>query len=326
MGGKAVGESPAGATRPRPGIESWTNPGNGFRVVRVHYTADPEKREAGWQAKTFRGMHPRARRREYEIDWASPEGEPVTPEFDAKIHVAARAVDRTLRLLRFWDFGFDSPVVLFAQLTLWDQLIVLRELCPFNVTLRQLIPAAEATAKNLLGLDAFLGGDRPLDWTGREDDEDEDVRWRFETGVKPPEGNPERRTFDAGDPEGLSRKSLGSEAAVMAQHGLRLHTIRPGTKESYQNLRDRLLGTVMVPGRGREPALLVSPECRMLIQALSGAFSRKVLPPYKPKTDHPWKDLVDALRYGNDNLDLMRKGIDRKMTRLANSDVKETRI
>lgn len=322
-------ETPAGARAPRPGVEAWENPGNGFRVVRLHFTADPAKRDPAWKAQASKSMHPRAWRREYEIDWASPEGEPVTPEFEEAVHVRPRTIDPMLRLLRFWDFGFNSPVVLFAQLTLWDQLIVFRELCPFNVTLLDLIPAAEAIAKNLLGLDRYLAGERSLDWTGREPDDEEDVRWRFETRKKAENeasGLPARRTFDAGDPEGESRKSLGIEAAVMARHGLTLHTIRPGTSQSYDALRQRLLGTVMVPGKGREPAIIVTPECRVLRQALGGAFARGVLPPYRPKKVHPFGDVVDALRYGNDNLGALRHGVDRTLRSIAEADIQETRV
>lgn len=279
-------------------------------------------------------MHPRAWRREYEIDWASPEGEPVVPEYDGPIHDREIVVYRSLRLLRFWDFGFDSPVVLFAQLTHWDQLLIHRELCPFNTTLRELIPAAEAIVKDLLGLDAYLSGIRASDYTGREDEEhdEENDHFRFDTRV-PTSGTdrlghalpPDRRTFDAGDPAATSRQSLGVEAQVMGQHGLRLHTIRPGTKESYQNLRDRFLRTIMVPGQGRQPALLIHPRCRLLRQALGGAFCRSVLPPYRPKKAHPYKDLVDALRYGNDNLDALRRGMDRRLKAMAEADIVETR-
>lgn len=277
-------------------------------------------------------MHPRAWRREYEIDWASPEGEPVIPEFVEATHVRDFLVDPTLRLLRFWDFGFDSPVVLFAQLTLWDQLRVVYELCPFNVTLRELIPAAQSVEKNLLGLDRFLGGERASDFAGRELDAEDAEKRRFAFDYKQTEGftretpaDPKLRTFDAGDPEGYSRKSLGIEASVMAQHGLRLHINRPGTKESYQDLRARFLRQVMVPNRGPEPAILIHSRCRILRQALGGAFCRSVIPPYKPKAQHPFKDVADALRYGNDNLESVKRGLDARLRRLATQDVQETR-
>src|SRR5262245_3282378 len=108
--------------RPRLGVEQWVNPRNGFKVVQVHYTADPAKRSAKWKADLSKNYPPRAWKREYEIDWAAPEGEPVVPEYHEATHVVPFEWDRKLRPLRFWDFGFDSPVVLFAQLTPYGQL------------------------------------------------------------------------------------------------------------------------------------------------------------------------------------------------------------
>lgn len=322
-------ETPTDVSRPRPGVQEWTNPRNGFHVLELKYTADPGKRDPAWKAQAARGMHPRQFKREYEIDWASSEGEPVIPEFAEETHVQAVAVDPTLRLLRFWDFGFDSPVVLFAQLTLWDQLRVLRELCVFNVTIHDLVPAAEAIAKQLLGMDAFLGGMRATDFGGKTA-ADEPVPTALPLPfAAPPRGDPfaaERRVFDAGDPEGYSRKSLGMEAAVLARHGLRLHIARPGTGESYEALRARFLRRVMVPGVGQQPAIVIAPECRQLRQALGGAFARSTLPPYKPKKDHPFKDLVDALRYGNDNLDALKSTTQRDLRTAALRDVVETRL
>lgn len=312
-------------TSPRHGIEEWTNARNGFRVVQIHFTADPVKRTPAWQAQTFRDMPPRAKRREYDIDWASPEGEPVVPEYEPRLHDRALVVDPALRLLRFWDFGFDSPVVLFAQLNHWDQLLVLRELCPFNMTLRQLIPAATAIAKDLLGFDGWHN-DRGVDYAGHARDPEEPDRWEFDTATDGPKKlTPERRVFDTGDPEGFSEKSLGMEARVMGQHGLTLHISRPGTEESYQSMRDRFTDRRMIPNHGQQPAILIDPACQLLRKALAGAFARSVLPPYKPKKLHPYKDLVDALRYGNDNLATVRRGGDAGLRRLAERDIVETR-
>ena len=111
-----------------PGVQVWTNPLNGFHVVRVHYTADPETRSTDWAASARAGLPQRGWLREYEISWTAPEGEPVIPEFDPSRHIAIVRPDRGLRLLRFWDFGRVTPAVLFAQLTPLGQLRVIREL------------------------------------------------------------------------------------------------------------------------------------------------------------------------------------------------------
>jgi hypothetical protein len=251
------------ARTPRHGITEWRNPRNGFFVCRLHYTADPQKRTEQWKREASGNLSLRAWRREYEIDWTSPEGEPVVPEFDANRHTRPLEPARDRRLLRFWDFGAVSPVVLFAQLSTYGQLLVLRELCPFNTPLEQLLPSVKAIS--------------------------------LDVSIKPD-------AYDAGDPEGGSQGTLGSIEDALRRHGIHLNMRRPGTELSYAALRDLFLKSVFVPRLGLEPACLISTACPNLIEALSGGFYLSSLPPYRPVKTHPMKDLVDALRYGHDNL------------------------
>ena len=282
----------AAARQPRPGVEEWRNPQNRMAVVQLHYTADPRKRTAAWKAQAQRGMRPRDWQREYEISWSAPEGEPVIPEYNGAIHRRPLQFDPQLRLLRFWDFGFDSPVVLFAQLALNDQLRILRELCPFNTSLAMLVPMVKALTIQMMGPSLL---DDQMDVGGHEGFDPLGMSKAPKTAAD--------RVFDAGDPEGNSQKSLGCEIEILQDLGIRIHTARPGTEESYQALRGRVARQVQAPRGGLEPAFVLDPAgCPMLHEALAGAFCRSTLPPYKPKKDHPFKDLVDAARYGNDNL------------------------
>jgi hypothetical protein len=261
---RVIDRPPEHAGNPRKGVTEWRNPRNGFYVVRLHYTADPTKRSGLWRQKTSEGLTLRAWQREYEISWSTPEGEPVVPEFDASRHVREVPIVRDSKLLRFWDFGSVSPVVLFCQLSNYGQVIVHRELCPFNQPLDQLLPIVQA-----ISVDMVL----------------------------------RRDYFDAGDPEAESLGSLGRISEVLSRVGITMHTNRPGKEVSYANLRQQFLKSVMVPRIGHDPAVLVSPRCPNLIEALSGGFHLSALPPYRVVKSHPMKDLVDALRYGFDNLD-----------------------
>lgn len=301
---EAAGD-PLGQRKPRPGVEQWQNPGNQLVVVQLHYAADPAKRTAAWKAEAARGLDPRAWRREYEIDWTAPEGEPVVPEFQEAKHVKEFAWDRSLRLLRWWDFGYVSPVCLFAQLTLWGQIRVRRELAPFNTPLGQLWEGVQAVTVELAGKDALLDSD-PWDVTGLEE--------------PTPQG-----PYDAGDPAGVNQTDLGSSADWLTGKGVSLHTSRPGTEVSYANLRARFLRDVMQPGVGPQPAILIHPDCKALREALGGAFHLSTHPPYRPVKTHPEKDLVDALRYGEDNLAGLTKGYEAGLRRMALSDVHEMR-
>jgi hypothetical protein len=185
-------------------------------------------------------------------------------------------------MLRGWDFGFVSPVCLFGQLTFFGQLRIRRELCPFNTPLDQLVGGVRAITMELGGGDAILDRTLAVDIGGRDEEAPE--------------------TFDAGDPAGTNITDLGSSAEVLGNHGIVLHTTRPGTELSYAGLRSRFLQYVVEPQVGPVPAIIIHPDCRNLRAALSGAFSLSSTPPYRPVKTHPEKDLVDALRYLEDNI------------------------
>jgi len=272
---------PEHALNPRRGITEWTNRRNGFFVTRLHYTSDPTKRTPEWKQKISEGLSLRAWQREYEISWTTPEGEPVVPEFDANLHVAETNEERTRKLLRFWDFGAVSPVVLFGQLSVYGQLQIHRELCPFNTPLDQLLPIVKA-----ISLDMVIRSDH----------------------------------FDAGDPEAESTGTLGSIAEVLTRAGIQLHCNRPGTELSYANLRKKFLQQIYIPRIGHSPAVVVSPRCPNLIEALSGGFHLSPFPPYRPVKAHPHKDLTDALRYGCDNLDAAGADTQEQWRKLATRD------
>jgi len=278
---RLIDRPPEHAGTPRRGVTEWRNPRNGFFVLRLHYTADPTKRAEAWKQKTSEGLSLRAWQREYEISWTTPEGEPVVPEFDANKHVRDLPIQRDSRLLRFWDFGAVSPVVLFCQLTPYSQVVVHRELCPFNSPLDQLLPMVKAISLDLVTRSDF---------------------------------------FDAGDPEANSVGSLGTIAELLERAGIHMHTNRPGSEVSYAALRERFLRSVLVPRLGHEPAILISPKCPNLIEALSGGFHLSALPPYRPVKTHPMKDLVDALRYGFDNLDAAGQDRVQQLSKLASAD------
>ena len=288
---------------PRPGVTQWINARNGLAVFQLHYSADPRKRDPAWKAKASANMHPRAWRREYEIDWAAPAGEPVIPEYQEGKHCQPFEWDGRLRLLRFWDFGYVSPVCLFAQLTLFGQLRVRRELCPFNTPLGQLLEGVTSITTELGGLDTILQRDA------------------WDAGG----GEPDQQAFDAGDPASKNFTDLGSSAEVLGARGIVLHTTRPGTELSYANLRSRFLRDVMEPGVGPVPAIIIHPDCHNLRAALSGVFHLSPTPPYAPVKSHPEKDVVDALRYGEDNIRAMFGGDNAGWRKAATEDARVLR-
>jgi hypothetical protein len=68
--------------------------------------------------------------------------------FDPVKHVAEIAEDPSLRIMRGWDFGYRAPAVLWCQWTRSGRLLVLRELCPKNVSTDGLVDLALALQAN----------------------------------------------------------------------------------------------------------------------------------------------------------------------------------
>lgn len=269
------------ATQPLPGITAWTNPRNGVRVVEVHYTADPDKRTDAWKKQAQQGMPPRGWSREMEISWEVPAGEPVFPEYIPAEMRRDAPCNPDARLLRFWDFGHVCPVTLFAQLDLWGRLVFHAELVLSNAALDQQIESTLAMTVQLMG--------RPVD------------------------------CFDAGDPAGEKEMDLGSVRTTLLRRGIVLHC-QPSNAGSYENFRSRLLRRVRIPGEDvSSPALIVTPRCPVLHSALAGGFHRNPKTS-KPVDVHPYKDVCDAARYGNDNLVGIQSDWMQRMRDVAKAD------
>lgn len=64
--------------------------------------------------------------------------------WDPERHVAEISEDPSLPILRSWDFGYRAPAVLFFQYTRSGRLLLLRELCPTNVSTDELIEQVRA--------------------------------------------------------------------------------------------------------------------------------------------------------------------------------------
>lgn len=116
------------------GLNLKKNPYNGFNVVRLHYTADPEKATKEWFEKTRKGYSEAAWRKEYEIDFEVLSGTLVYPEYDPFIHCISKSYINFDKLntqgarFRILDHGRTNPT---AALWIWvdreDNWIVYRQ-------------------------------------------------------------------------------------------------------------------------------------------------------------------------------------------------------
>lgn len=89
-----------------PGVITWRNAHNGFKVVDLESVAHPGKRSSEWLLQARRGM-PRAEfEREYGKQWIVYDGKPVY-EYTEEIHMAIGPIfaKGRCRLISGWDAG-----------------------------------------------------------------------------------------------------------------------------------------------------------------------------------------------------------------------------
>ncbi len=99
---------------------------NGVHVLRVHYSADPEKNTPEWIAEQKEGTTTAGWEQEYEINFNVFQGKPWYGEFRYDCHVAKGPL-RSLGgrpIIRGWDYGL-TPATCFTQTTAKGQLLIL---------------------------------------------------------------------------------------------------------------------------------------------------------------------------------------------------------
>lgn len=126
------------------GLHTWTNPDNGFTVVRLHYSADPAKRSDEWKRAARRGLTWAEWMREYEIVSSSFEGIPVYgDDFSRAFHVSKEPLEWNLRypVLRGWDFGLGAGgmACVFAQF-IKRRMFIFRELTAGDTDIEHFAP------------------------------------------------------------------------------------------------------------------------------------------------------------------------------------------
>lgn len=110
------------------GFAAWTNKRNRFRIVAIHYTADPRKRTEAWKARESEGVPLSIWLREYEMMFNIQAGLPVyvhdwRPQ--AMLQEGIKT-ERTRPILCSLDFGYHNPALLVGQMRYGLQLCALR--------------------------------------------------------------------------------------------------------------------------------------------------------------------------------------------------------
>jgi len=104
---------------PMPGITTWINPHNGFRIVDLEYKADPAKRTEAWESAARAGMPTAEWEREYGKKWVVYEGKPVYGDYSEDRHLVVGniIVPRRIRLVAGYDAGPNDVNLAWALAT-----------------------------------------------------------------------------------------------------------------------------------------------------------------------------------------------------------------
>lgn len=222
--------------------------------------------EADYYTKHAHGMPEDLRQRFIHGAWGAVfPNKPVYKEFSTKLHVVESLFyNSNYPVMRFRDFGYRSPVCLFAQL---DE------------------------DNGALSVMQELQGER------------EEVK-PFEVRVQAMSNKlfPGAKFIDFGDPAVDQHKDTGSTLQMLSSMGVNVNFIRSDLDQGIRTVRG-VLERIVPGGPGKEPRpqLLISRlGCPILIRALRGGYGTNEQG--KPVKDGYYDHTCDALRYGIINI------------------------
>lgn len=125
---------------------------NGIEVIRVHYTADPEKQSPEWKAHMQAGYPADKWAREFEMDAHAGLGLSIYGrEYRPATHERPLTIDPNLPVLHGWDFGEGWPAHVWCQRTRMNGLRILASLWREHMQLRPFAEETVAFECNVLG-------------------------------------------------------------------------------------------------------------------------------------------------------------------------------
>jgi hypothetical protein len=233
----------------------------GIHILRIHYTADPDKRSPEWVAEQKRGMTAAAWAREMEIDFHVFPGKPWFPEFDYERHVSKEELKpiRGRPIVRGWDYGL-TPATVFTQTTAKGQMLVL-------------YPELQSIDCGILNHGKIVKSESNSLFAGHE-------------------------FSDYGDPAGNQRSQNDEKTAnelLRTEQGIYVLPGPVAPTARWEAVR-RLLTTTTPDG---QPIILIDSRCTWIIGAFTGGYHRKEVAgrlleePDKNEYSH----IMDALGY-----------------------------
>ena len=86
-----------------------------FKIHRIHYSMNPFKNDK-WKKEAFSGISESAIQQEYELNFLASINDKIYGDFNAAIHLKPLLLHPEKPLYVGWDFGYNRPAVVFAQL------------------------------------------------------------------------------------------------------------------------------------------------------------------------------------------------------------------
>lgn len=218
------------------GIKAWSNPQNGFRVVELHFEADPKKRTPEYEIEVHKGISHAQFLREYHLVWRSFQGRPVyMDDWNRNTHVSKELLRFAphLPVIRGWDFGVGGSACVFAQLMPEMRLYVLHEICEEGIGVEKLLEEVKL---------------KSMEWFPNA-----------------------KRFLDVVDPAGFARSPTDERSCVlvMSQHPWFLKPI-PGIQNPVAR-RSAVIKFLQRNVRG-QMAFVISQSCKMLVGGFDGGY------------------------------------------------------
>lgn len=238
------------------------NPKNKFCVLRLHYSADPEKNTPEWIAKAKEGTSPRSWDREYEISYDTFEGKPVFETFSEDLHISnfEYSPNSSGYMYRGWDFGYHRPAVAIGWINQDDQLMIRREILGNDEGIKDFAARVIAICLN----------------------EFPNARW-----------------LDACDPAGHMKTDKAEFTSVEVLNSLGIYPIsKPSNiQEKLEIVRQRLLRR-----NDGKVGLLVHPSCTRIVNGFKGGYRYAEAKEGQTEKEEPLKDnfydnIFDAMEY-----------------------------
>jgi hypothetical protein len=297
-----------------PGFSVRKTPRN-ITHVRIHYTADPNKRDPEWIKRAIQAMpSSKDARREYEIDWTSPAGDAYYPEFtlnggrDKYVVDIEGLIDGPI--YRGWDFGFRHPAVVWMQYSeAQRRLVIFRELMP---------GWQDEMHKSELGLDLrsfidvvkYLSGEIPLADLERPSMSLIAQIHAEPRYPKPPWFPPSvipRKFIDCVGPEVRHSSDVAqagqaaSRLLILREKGLQPF-VADGDVDTHLKAREEIMRDLLKLRGDGWPGLILSPYCPILTDGYSSGITYpKATPqeqtPAKPRKDGYYEHLHDGVGY-----------------------------